>query len=122
MDWMNWLAAVFVVITGGWMAFDGVRALLIGDYFTPSEGEYAGKLGPWANLVRSVGLEPRSSFVKIVFVIYGFLYLASMVALLAGVSWASTAVIVLAILGLWYLPFGTVFNAVVIFLIWRMNS
>lgn len=104
------------------MAFDGVRALLIGDYFTPSEGEYAGKLGPWANLVRSVGLEPRSSFVKIVFVIYGFLYLASMVALLAGVSWASTAVIVLAILGLWYLPFGTVFNAVVIFLIWRMNS
>ena len=34
-------------------------ALIAGDYVTPSKGQYAGQLGPWARLVSAVGLEPR---------------------------------------------------------------
>jgi hypothetical protein len=42
-------------------AYDGSRALIVGDYVTPKSGAYAGQLGPWAKLVAAVGIEPRST-------------------------------------------------------------
>jgi hypothetical protein len=58
---LAWIVTALAVLAGGWMAFDGARALIVGDYVTPQEGEYAGELGPWAALLESVGLEPRST-------------------------------------------------------------
>jgi len=46
------------------MAFDGTRALIVGDYIRPQTGEYAGQLGPWAKLVRKIGIAPESTFMK----------------------------------------------------------
>lgn len=56
---MHWLAGVVLVlafIEAGWMAFDGGRALVVGDYVTPRSGQYAGQLGPWAKVVSTVGI------------------------------------------------------------------
>lgn len=121
MNWMKWVVAVLVVLTGGWMLFDGARALVVGEYVTPRAGEYAGRLGPWSNLVRAAGLDPRSTPMKLAFVIYGLLYLGSMIAWLGHATWARWALAGLALLGFWYLPFGTLANAMVLILLWRIG-
>jgi len=117
MHWTGWLVAAFVVLNAGWMAFDGARALIVGDYVTPKTGQYTGQLGPWSKVVQAVGIEPRSTLMKLIFVIYGLAYLLAMVAFMMKVSWAWTAMITLAALGLWYLPFGTLINVIVIVLL-----
>ena len=54
-----------------YMAFDGVRALVVGSYITPRSGEHAGQLGPWARVVRAVGIPPESTGMKAAFVVLG---------------------------------------------------
>jgi hypothetical protein len=53
MHWTGWIVAALAALNGGWMTFDGARAFFVGDYVTPSSGEYAGQLGPWADVVSS---------------------------------------------------------------------
>jgi hypothetical protein len=55
------LLIVLAVIEGGWMTFDGTRALTVGDYVTPRSGAHAGQLGPWHHVVSAVGVAPRST-------------------------------------------------------------
>jgi hypothetical protein len=122
MDWKHWLALGLVVFSAGWMLFDGIRALTVGDYITPKTGEYAGQLGPWSNLVSAVGIEPRSTLMKSIFVFYGFIALAVAVSFALGHSWARRALIIICLLGLWYLPFGTVANGIALILIFTMRE
>jgi len=96
-----------MLLNGAWMAFDGSRAFLTGDYVTPKTGAYAGQLGPWASLLSAVGLNPRSSLVKAIFVLYGIAVMLASVSFFLRVGWSRTALIALAVFGLWYLPFGT---------------
>lgn len=122
MDWKNWLVLLLVALTAGWMLFDGTRALLVGDYVTPKTGEYAGQLGPWSNLVKAIGIEPRSALMKSIFVMYGLIALAIAVCFALGFSWARGAMIVVCILGLWFLPIGTVTNLIALILLWIGRS
>lgn len=101
---------ILVVLTAGWMLFDGARALTIGDYVTSSTGEYAGQLGPWASLVAAIGIEPRSTFMKLVFVLYGVAALTAAAGYALNKSWGRKSLIVMAALGLWYVPVGTAAN------------
>jgi len=117
MDWKDWIIVVLVAFTAGWMLFDGTRALITGDYVTPTSGEYAGQLGPWSNLVKAVGIEPRSTLMKFIFVGYGLAALVVAVCFALGLSWARAAAIVVCILGLWYLPFGTLTNVIALTLL-----
>lgn len=116
MSWKKLLISFLVLFTAGWMLFDGSRALIVGDFVTPASGEYAGQLGPWANLVQGLGIEPRSTLMKSVFVVYGLLALATLACYLIGYPWAGSALMVVCFLGLWYLPFGTISNLIVLFL------
>ena len=43
-----WLVMGIAALSGGWMAFDGGRAIIVGDFVTLSGGEMAGQLGPWS--------------------------------------------------------------------------
>ena len=117
MDWKTWIIVILVALTGGWMLFDGTRALNVGDYVTPKSGEYAGQLGPWSNLVKAIGIEPRSTLMKSIFVVYGLLALTSTACFAAGYPWASTLLFVVCILGLWYLPIGSVANLIALVLL-----
>lgn len=38
---MRWLITILVLLNAGWMVFDGMRALLVGDYLTPKSGRTA---------------------------------------------------------------------------------
>ena len=105
-----WLILALVLFVGLWLAYDGARALILGDYTTPSSGRFAGQLGPWAGLFEGLGINPRSTAVKALHVLYGALYS------LAGLAWLMVGerlrrpLALLAVLGLWYLPFGTLIN------------
>jgi hypothetical protein len=117
MDWKSWVIVILVAFTGGWMLFDGTRALILGDYVTPKSGEYSGQLGPWSNLVQAIGIEPRSIFMKSVFVGYGLIALAAALCFAVGLSWAKMFLLIVCILGLWYLPIGTVANLIALILL-----
>ena len=110
---LRWVAVVLCVLQGGFMALDGVRALLTGRYITPG-GDRAGELGPWSRLVSALGLAPESAVVKAVFVGYGVLWLVLAIGLALHAGWAWPLGLVLAVGTLWYLVPGTVLSLVVL--------
>ncbi len=117
MHWTRWIILALVLLNAGWMVFDGSRAMIIGDYVTPKSGRHAGQLGPWSKVVETIGIPPRSTAMKSAFVIYGLLFIAMTVAFVLGAPWARTGLIVVAALGLWHLPFGTLINLIVLGLV-----
>ena len=114
---IRWVIVVLALVEGAWLAFDGSRAMIAGDYVTPCEGAYAGQLGPWAAVVASVGINPRSTFIKGVHIALGAAWLVTALGVVRRKRWVRTAVMACAVLSLWYLPFGTVFGVVQIALI-----
>jgi hypothetical protein len=94
---------VLAVVAAGWMAFDGVFALVTGNYVTGKSGE----LGPWGRVLVESGIDPQSTKVKAFFVVYGLLWLGATAAFAFGVPWMRLALAVLAVGALWYLPVGT---------------
>lgn len=108
---------VLAVSSAGWMLFDGSRALIMGDYVTPRSGGAQGQLGPWAQLVAAVGIQPRSTLMKTIFVIYGAIWLAVTAAYVLGAGWAWWAMVLAAACSLWYLPVGTALGLLQLFLL-----
>jgi hypothetical protein len=105
---------VLAVAEAAWMAFDGGRALVAGDYVT-----VGGELGPWADVVSAVGVDPRSTATKTFFLVYGAAWLGVAAAFARGVAWARRGMTVAAACSLWYLVFGTVASAVQLLLLRR---
>jgi hypothetical protein len=114
---LTWIAVVLCVLQGGFMAVDGTRALVTGSYFTPRTGEHAGQLGPWAALVRRVGIEPGSAGMKVAFVLLGAVWLAVAAGLALDAGWAWVAGLVVGVATLWYLVPGTVISIAVVVLL-----
>ena len=110
--WLTWIVAALALVVAGWLAFDGIHALVTGDYVTPSSGEYAGQLGPWAGFISAIGVEPRSTLMKTVHVLLGSTWIVVIVGFVMGKPWAWRGMLVCAVLVLWYLPFGTLLGAV----------
>ena len=110
MSALEWIGIAAVVVVGGWMLMDGVHALRTGAYF-------GSRLGPWARLLSAVRIQPLSRGVRIAFVAYGVAYLLAAAAYAASVPAAPVILLVLAVLGLWYLPFGTLLNVFVIVIV-----
>lgn len=117
MQRLRWVVILLALIEGGWLAFDGGRALVVGDYVTPESGQHAGQLGPWSKLVSAVGIEPRSTLMKSIHLALGGAWLIVSVCYVLGMSWAWSGLLACAILGLWYLPFGTVLSLLQIVLL-----
>jgi len=112
MTWVRLALVVLGLVEGAWMTFDGTRALTVGDYVTASSGARAGQLGPWSYIVKAVGIPPRSTAMKLIFVAYGLSWLIIALGLAYHVAWAWRAMLVAAIATLWYLPVGTIFGIV----------
>jgi hypothetical protein len=112
LDWLTWLVVVLALIEGGWLAFDGTRALITGDYVTVESAEGPGQLGPWARVVTAVGIDPRSTLMKGVHLGLGLGFLATTACFGLGVAGARTGMVLCAVLGLWYLPFGTLLGLI----------
>lgn len=107
MNFLRVIVLVLVLLEAGWMVFEGGYALVFGDYLTPAAGAHAGELGPWADLLAGVGIEPRSTAMKVFFVGYGVAWLAVAAAFSIGARWAWWALVIAAAGSLWYLNVGT---------------
>ena len=119
---MKWVIALLVFLTAGYMLFDGVHALTKGDYITPASGDYADQLGPWAGLVSSVGIDPHSTLMTTIFVAYGLSALAALAGFLTDQPWGRSALLIMSVLGLWYLPIGTATNIIVLILLFLKRN
>ena len=119
---IGWLVLLMALVEGGWLAFDGAHGLITGDYVTPSSGDYAGRLGPWSKLVEAVGIDPRSTLMMSIHLALGVGWLLVMFAYVKGVRVAKGGMILFAVLGLWYLPFGTLLSVLQIVLLLRPND
>lgn len=110
--WLRAAVVALAVLGAGWMAVDGLRALITGEYFTPSSGDYAGRLGPWAAVVAALGVDPLGAPMKLFFVGYGLAWLAATAAFVRRIrgSWAAMAGFASG--SLWYLVAGTVSSIV----------
>jgi hypothetical protein len=86
-----------------WMLFDGIHVLVEGKYFGPP------KPGPWSILFIKAGIDPFS--LGPMFILFGVAWLVCLSAFLARQTWGRPAMLAMAVLSLWYLPFGT-FSAV----------
>jgi len=112
---MIWLRIAILLIGGTlglWLTFDGIRALVTGEYVTPKTGPYAGQLGPWAKVVGAVGLDPNSTIVKIAHVSIGVGWFFSLGGFAARAAWGRSALMVCSVASLWYLPVGTLIGGV----------
>lgn len=111
----RWPAVGMLGVVGLYMAADGLRALLRGDYLTPSSGPRAGSLGPWASLLGRVGLDPRAAGTKAAYTAIGVFHVAGSIVFAVatgpGAAWLAFAA---AVSGLWYVPFGTIADLAVI--------
>lgn len=112
--WLRPVIAVLALFEAGYMAVDGTRALIVGDYITATGGRFGGQIGPWSVLVSVVGIPPRSTLMKSIFAVYGLAWLAVILAYLVGARWAWRAMLLAAVLSLWYLPLGTVISLLVL--------
>lgn len=115
----RWVVTGLAGVEAGWMVFDGGRALVVGDYVTPGSGEHAGELGPWSRVAEAVGIAPRSTAMKLIFVGYGSVWLIVAGAFARGRRWAGPAMAAAAAGSLWYLPIGTAASVVQLALLAR---
>lgn len=115
--WLRWCITVLAILNAGYMVADGTRALTRGDYFTPSSGEHAGELGPWARVVETVGVQPRATAMKAFFVIYGLAWLAITVAFALRQPWSWMGMLLFALGSIWYLTVGTVISVLIVVLL-----
>lgn len=108
---LKWIIICVAVINFGFMAYDGIRALAIGDYVRPTEGEFAGQLGPWSHIVETIGIDPESNLMKGIFVLWGIAGLTAAFGFALDRSWSWKAMLMMSIASLWYLVPGTVLSA-----------
>jgi hypothetical protein len=99
------------LLLGIWMLIDGVHAFATGSYITPPGGAYDRSLGPWAWALGLMQIDPLGTSAKLAFVLLGLIWLvhARNVAVNKVIF---PAAILLGVLTLWYLPFGTIIAAV----------
>lgn len=106
------LIPAIALLLGGWFVFDGTRALRKGDYLTAKSGPRAGQLGPWSHVINAVGLDPRSTAVKVLHVLLGLFWLFGLALFLARPALGWWLLAGTAAASLWYLPLGTLLSLV----------
>jgi len=108
---IKWVIVLLATMNFGYMAFDGTRALIKGDYIRPRSGEYAGQLGPWSKVVGKVGIDPDSTTMKVLFVAWGLAGLFITACYALKMNWAANGLVLINIFSLWYLIPGTISSA-----------
>jgi hypothetical protein len=111
--WIRWPVALLATVGAGWMAFDGLRALAVGDYVRMGEDG----LGPWADLVSSAGINPTGTGMKVFLAAYGLCWLAVVVAYLRSPPMGRPAMVIAAAASLWYLVIGTAVSLLILALL-----
>jgi len=114
---LKWIVVAIALIQGGWLIFDGSRAIVIGDYVTPSTGPRAGQLGPWSKICSAAGFDPRGTLMKCVHVLLGATWLIALLAFAFRPALGWWVIFACAIGSLWYVPIGTLLSVVTLVLL-----
>lgn len=114
---LKWIIIAAAVLNFGFMAFDGARGIILGDYLRPQTGEYAGQLGPWSKLIEAVGIDPESTTMKLIFVLWGVTGLTITFCYAFNIAWAWPALLIISIATLWYLVPGTALSVLQVLLL-----
>jgi len=117
MHTLKWIVVALALFQGGWLVFDGGRALIVGDYVTPRSGPHAGQLGPWSRIVSALGFEPRSTVIKCLHLFLGIAWLIALIIFVVRPASGWWVLLGCAAASLWYLPVGTLMSCVVIALL-----
>ena len=91
-------------VIGGYMLLDGVYARINDHYI-------GWQIGPWAALVRAIGIDPRSYTMNDIFIFFGICWLGAIAFYLFG---RRRAIFAMAIASLWYVPIGAVLSLLVL--------
>lgn len=102
---MKYVVVGLSLINGLWMLADGIYVMMNGKYIGPE------KPGPWASVLSVTGVDVFR--LGPLFVLFGAAWLVFVGAFWSDISWARTFGLVLSVLTLWYLPFGTLISIVV---------
>lgn len=103
---MKYVVVTLSLINGLWMLIDGVYVTMNGKYIGPENP------GPWASLLGLAGVNVFK--LGPLFIAFGLAWLVFVAGFLADAGWARTFGIVLSILTLWYVPFGTLVSVIVL--------
>jgi hypothetical protein len=119
---IDWIISFLGCLAGGWMIFDGIFALNTGTFVTRKTGDYAGQLGIWSKVVSLIGIDPRSTTMMLIFLLFGSAWFSVSVLYAIGIGWSRSALLVTAIAMLWFLPFGTMIAVLQIVLLLVLGS
>ncbi len=114
---LRWVVIVLAVLNFGYMTYDGSRALIVGDYVRPETGEYAGQLGPWADVVSTIGIDPDLTLMKSIFIVWGALGLIFAVSFAMRVDRSDKVLLFFNLASFWYLVAGTLSSVVQVILL-----
>ena len=106
---MKYVVLGLSAINGLWMLIDGVYVMLNGKYIGPE------KPGPWASVLSITGADVFK--LGPLFIVFGIAWFAFVFGFWSEAAWARTFGLILSVLTLWYLPFGTLISIVVIVLL-----
>ena len=118
---VTWIIVLSASINFGFMLFDGVRALTIGDYLRPKSGHHKGLLGPWSKLVRTIGIDPESILMKRIFVYWGSVGIIITFLFLMNIYWAWWVLLIYSFCSIWYLVPGTILSILQVLLLIILN-
>lgn len=83
----------------------GIYMLLDGSYARATQTYIAGVTGPWAGIMHLVGLNAHSTVMYTIFIVYGIAWLGAIALyVMRQPQW----LFVMAVLTLWYVPFGAI--------------
>ncbi len=117
---MSWIRGMIVFLAlgqAGWMIFNGAHALAVGTYLTPSRGPQRGQLGPWAGVVSSMGIDPSSTVMKSIFIVYGLAWIAVTYTFIRNKAWSRLGMLLMVFGSLWYIGVHTPLSLAQIFLL-----
>lgn len=103
---MKYLVITLASIQGLWMLIDGIYVMANGKYIGPE------KPGPWASLFGPLGIDVFK--LGPMFVLFGVAWLAFVGAFWFERPWAKAFGVVLSLVTLWYLPFGTLISVILV--------
>jgi len=107
---MRTLILIIIFIMGSWMIADGIHVILYGSYIGPE------KPGPWADLVYMFGFDPTRF--GLIFLALGIDWVIGGAGILLDRRWGYYLTLIMALLSLWYIPFGTVLSIAIIMITW----
>lgn len=103
---MRILIILLGLLNGCYMLIDGIFVMINGKYIGPE------KPGPWASLFYKLGINVFK--LGPLFILFGLLWLGWIFTLWTHHPRAFPFGILLCILTLWYLPFGTLFSLIIL--------